>query len=152
MWLLSRYERILWRLFYVRLCKWKKTSSHVFTYRKQNNNISQEKFQNLYVYLWRTGSQTILWGSCFIQFRKFRASMNSWSPAFSKHDLTLGSMLVPPKAWASPSTLGTYLNKYLKIKSKLQSLIQYLYTITKQESQFSLVWFSGLVRNQTKHV
>ena len=57
--------------------------------------------------LCRTGNQTMLCGSCFIQFKKFKASMNSRSfPALSKQLLTEGSTFEPPKEANSPRTLG----------------------------------------------
>ena len=60
---------------------------------------------------WRTGNQTILWGSCFIQLRKCKASMNSLllELAFSKQDLTDGSTLEPPKEASSPKTRGIWM-------------------------------------------
>ena len=82
-----------------------------FTIKSLTMNKADGGFYSFHeIYLCRTGSQTMDCGSCFIQLRKFRASMNSWPPAFSKQDLTLGSTLVPPKAWTSPNTRGTWKN------------------------------------------
>ena len=60
--------------------------------------------------LWSTGSQTILWGSCCNQLKKWTASISFLSfPAFSKQLRTLGSMFDPPNAATSPNCLGTWM-------------------------------------------
>lgn len=80
---------------------------------------------------WSTGSQTTLWGSRFIQAKKWTAYLAKqikfylnafeWKvessftsidcrclPALSKQDLTDGSMFEPPKAATSPSSRGIW--------------------------------------------
>ena len=63
-------------------------------------------------------------------------------------------MLVPPKAWASPSTLGTYLYKRLKIKENYKILFNTCIQSLSKSPNF--LWFdflawSAIKRNMSKY-